>query len=74
MGIIREKIDDISYTELTQFTCARDPNHLRYYIKSYDAQNIKMIDLTEFNLNASDIKSLTVKGITQIDNVSSQLN
>jgi choloylglycine hydrolase len=73
VGDAREKIGDVTYSDKTQMTCARDPQSLKYYFRTYSDQTIKEIDLNQFDLNAKSIKSLEASGINKVLNISSQL-
>jgi choloylglycine hydrolase len=73
LGVAREKVGDMIYSDKTQLTCARDPQALKYYFKSYDDQTIKVIDLKHFDLNAKTIKSLNITGAGKAYDISSQL-
>ncbi|MGE5196738.1 MAG: linear amide C-N hydrolase [Anaerolineae bacterium] len=39
VGISRAKVENATYNDQTQFTCARDPQSLKYYFKSYNEQS-----------------------------------
>lgn len=73
VGAARSKIGNITYTDETQLTCARDPQSLKYYFKSYQNQNIKSVDLKKFDLNAKEIKLINITGASNIEDISSQL-
>jgi len=73
VGIIRTTINGVVHTDTTLATAVRDPQALRFYYKTYEDQTIKMIDLNEFDLNATSIKSLEISGNQTYLNVSAQL-
>lgn len=73
VGSAKTKVDNIIYSDQTQLTCARDPQSLTYYFRSYNDQDIKMIDLNQFDLNAKTLKSLNITGQSQAKDISSQL-
>lgn len=73
IGIARSKEGDVTYTDSTQLTCARDPESLKFYFKSYRDQTIKVIDLNQFDLNAKTIKSLDITGKSKAVDISSLL-
>jgi len=73
VGIAREKVGDVIYSDKTQLTCARDPQSLKYYFRTYNDQTIKEIDLNQFDLDAKSIKSLETTGMSKAVNISSQL-
>lgn len=57
VGIAREKKEDAIYSDYTLVTAVRDPQTLRYYFRTYDDQNIRMVDLKKFDLNSKTIKN-----------------
>lgn len=59
VGIARSKDGDVIHTDYTLMTCARDPQSLKYYFKTYEDQTIRVIDLKKFDLNAKSIKRAT---------------
>lgn len=73
VGAARSKVGDVTYSDETQITCARDPQSLKYYFRSYNDQTIKMIDLKQFDLDAKAIKSLDATGVSKAVDISSQL-
>jgi len=73
VGVTRDKVGNVVYTDKTLITCARDPQALKYYFKSYNDQTIKVVDLKQFNLDAKTIKSLNVMGVNRAEDISSQL-
>lgn len=58
VGASREVINGIIHTDFTQITCARDPQNLKYYYRTYDDQTIRVVDLKQFDLDATKIKSI----------------
>lgn len=74
VGVSKEKVGDIVYTDSTQITCVRDPQSLRYYFKTYDDQSIRMVDLKAFDPKGKEIKLAPVnQGSTPYVDVSSAL-
>lgn len=73
VGIAKDKVGDVIYSDQTQFTCARDPQSLKYYFRSYNDQAIKMIDLKQMDLEAKTIKTFPVTGDNVVANITSQL-
>lgn len=53
---------DLSSKEIennyTAFTCVKDPQTLKYYFKTYADPAIRMVDLTQFDLDISQIKRI----------------
>lgn len=72
VGAARAKEGDVVYSDSTQLTCARDPQALKYYFRTYKDQDIKFVDLNKFDLNAKDVKMLKVSGENKATDVSSQ--
>jgi choloylglycine hydrolase len=59
MGVTRQlENGEVNY-DYTLVTCARDPQTLKYYFKTYEDQTIRMIDLKKFDWNAKAIKFAT---------------
>jgi choloylglycine hydrolase len=59
--------------EKTSFTCARDPQSLKFYFRTYQDQTIQMVDLNKFDLNARKIKVLGLTSTQPIVDVSGSL-
>lgn len=74
VGVAKTKEGDVIYTDQTQITCARDPQTLKFYFRTYLDQNIKVIDLNRFNLDAKSVKSLNVTGTMAAEDISDKLN
>ncbi len=73
LGLVKDKTGDIIHSEQTQATSAIDPSSLRYYFKTYDNQELKMLDINDFDLNSKDAKLLHISGQSRATNISSQL-
>lgn len=73
IGAAKEKVGDVTYSDSTQLTCARDPQSLKYYFRSYNNQDIQYIDLNQFDLDAKDIRTLKVSGDSKATDISAQL-
>lgn len=69
-GAVRSEQGNKTVAEYTLATTVKDPQHLKYYFKTYDDQTIKMIDLNAFDLNANAIKSVTMNATQTIIDVS----
>lgn len=61
VGSTRENVSGKMITDYTMLSVARDPEHLRYYYRSYADQTIRMVDLTKFNYNGTKIRRLSTK-------------
>ena len=73
VGVAREVENGVIHTDSTLITCARDPQSLKYYFKTYEDQTIRMIDLNKFDLNAKSIKLISTTGRQPITDISSEL-
>ena len=54
-------------------TCAKDPQGLKYYFKTYQDQTIRVVDLNRFDLNAKEIKRVAATTEQVIVDASSTL-
>ena len=73
-GFSREVVEGTIYADYTQLTCARDPQTLKYYYKTYANQTIKVFDLNNFDPNSKDILVLnTNEGAQTVINVTNKL-
>ncbi len=72
-GVSREISDGVIYPDYTQLTCARDPQNLKYYYKTYNDQTIKEIDLKAFDVNAKDILILSTESTQTVKNITKDL-
>lgn len=73
VGAARSKEGDAVYCDQTQVTCARDPQTLKYYYRTYEDPTIKVIDLNAFDLDEKKVKMLPVRGTGQAIDVSKHL-
>lgn len=73
VGIARSEDNGVIHTDYTMVTCVRDPQALKFYFKTYEDQNIKVIDLKKFDFNAQKVKRLNVSGVQSIIDISSDL-
>ncbi len=73
-GFSREVVDGKIYADYTQLTCARDPQTLKYYYKTYDNQTVKEFDLKAFNGNSKEILIInTNEGNQTFDKVNTKM-
>ncbi len=73
-GFSREVVDGTIYPDYTQLTCARDPNTLKYYYKTYNNQTVKVFDLSKFDANSKDVLILdTNEGSQTVVDVTNKL-
>lgn len=65
VGVARQDQGGVVHTDYTLITVVRDPQSLKYYFKTYEDQTIRSVDLNKFDLNAKDIKSVSVNEYKQ---------
>lgn len=74
IGAARTKVGDVVYSDSTMITCARDPQSLKYFFRTYDDQTIRVVDLSTFDLKAKVLKRIkTSTGVQPAVDISSQL-
>ena len=61
------------FSDYTMLTVVRDTKNLRYYYKTYDDQNIKMLDMKKFDFNGKKILKLHTLTKQKFENVSGKL-
>ncbi|QOP45139.1 linear amide C-N hydrolase [Sulfurimonas paralvinellae] len=61
------------YSDYTMLTVVRDTKNLRFYYKTYDDQNIKMVDMKKFDFNAKKIVKLHTLTKQKFEDVSKKL-
>lgn len=64
-GFSREVVDNTIFADYTQLTCARDPQTLKYYYKTYDNQTVSEFDLNDFDATSKHIIILSTASETQ---------
>jgi len=62
VGVVRQKEQSETSYDYTLMTTVKDPQSLKYYYRSYGNQAIEFVDLTQFDLDAKQIKSLKIVG------------
>jgi len=73
-GFSREIVKGKIYADYTQLTCARDPQTLKYYYKTYDNQTVKEFDLNLFDSRSKEILILDTNAGEQVfENVNKKL-
>lgn len=70
VGVTRTMTNNKTDVEYTLATTARDPNNLKYYIRTYDNQNISMSDLNTFDWNGKELLYIKLEGATPIIDIS----
>lgn len=71
MGAVRATQNGQVTPEYTMFTVVKDPNNLNYYYRTYQNQDIDVVPLNSFDLNAKVIKRISTTGSQVITDVSS---
>jgi len=56
--------------EETQWMSVKDLTNKRFYIRTYDNTQIRMVDLNKFDLDAKEIKTIKLTGKTSIEDLS----
>ncbi len=57
-------------SDYTLWTSAADLKNLRYYIRTFENSHIRMVDLKAVDLDAKEIKTISMKGQEEIEDVS----
>ena len=65
-GFSREVVKGKIYADYTQLTCARDPQTLKYYYKTYNNQTVKEFDLASFDENSKKILIIDTEADKQV--------
>ncbi len=69
VGVIRAGTKGGFHTDRTLATVVRDPDSLRYYLRTYEDQSIKMVDLKSFDKSITTLKRLPLNSKQPIENV-----
>ena len=73
-GFSREVVAGKIYADYTQLTCARDPQELKFYYKTYENQTVSVFNLKDFDAKSKDILIINTASEEQIfDNVTNKL-
>lgn len=70
VGAVRNIQNNRINAEFTLATTVKDPQNLKYYFRIFEDQTIKMINLNAFDLNAKQIKTISMNGAQPIVDVS----
>lgn len=62
-----------THFDYTMLTSVKDPQNSRYYFKTYDNQNIRFVELKQFDLTAKKIRKTGTESTQLFINISSQL-
>jgi choloylglycine hydrolase len=58
--------------DYTLWTSASDLTNLRYYFRTFQNSRIRMVDLKKMDLDAAELKTITMAGQEVIEDVSGQ--
>ena len=72
-GFSREVVDGVIYADYTQLTCARDPNELKFYYKTYNDQTIKEFDLKAFKADSKNIVVISTESKQSVTKVNKKM-
>lgn len=70
MGSSIEKRGDTAFYDHSQWMTATDLKKQILYFKTYDNQNIKKVDMSQFDLNANAVQVIDLSGSTHFEDVS----
>ena len=70
-GAARGLEHGMEVADYTLWTSAADLKNLRYYFRTYDNSRIRMIDLKAVDFDAKEIRTISIKGGEQIEDVTS---
>lgn len=70
VGSVEEKAGNQVAYDTTLATVVKDPNSLKYYMRTFADQNIRMVDLNKFDLNAKNLQVISVAGAQTITDIS----
>lgn len=73
VGIARQVEGGVTYTDYTLVTVARDPTNLKYYFKTYEDQNVRMVDMNNFDKEGKEILTISTVGKPTYTDISKEL-
>lgn len=73
VGVARQTVDGVIYSDSTLITSVKNPQLLSYYFKTYDNQSISMVNLKKFDLDAKTIKRASTNGTERIIDITASL-
>ena len=71
-GAVRDTEGGQMHAEYTTWTSASDLKNLRYYFRTYENSRIRMIDLRAVDLDVKQIRTISMKGQEEIEDVSAK--
>jgi choloylglycine hydrolase len=57
-------------SDYTIWTCAVDLKNLRYYCRTFENSRIRMVDLKALDFDAKEIRTISIQGEEQIEDLS----
>lgn len=69
VGAVRTDANGVIHTDYTQVTSVKDPKNLRYYYRTYDDQNINVVNIKSCDLNAKAIKTVAMDDQQTVNDV-----
>jgi choloylglycine hydrolase len=73
LGSVKDRTGQAN-DEYTQWTSVSDLTGCVFYFRTYDNSRIRMVELKNFNLNASDIKTIPIKQREEFEQVTATAN
>lgn len=73
VGAVNERGHGKVYSDATWVTCVRDPQALKYFFKTFEDQDIRVVDLNKFDLNAKEVKKVITSGKQKATDISASL-
>ncbi|MGB6976146.1 MAG: choloylglycine hydrolase family protein [Gammaproteobacteria bacterium] len=70
VGAVRAMINGKIQPDYTMITAVKNPQNLGYYFKTYNNQNIRVVYLKSFDLNAKDLKTINTDDPQEIKDIS----
>ena len=71
-GAARSREHGQLVADYTLWTTAADLKNLRYYFRTFENSRIRMLDLKALDLNAQDIKTISIQGDEQVEDVTAK--
>lgn len=65
-----EEYKGTKFFENTQWTCVIDLKKQLLYFNTFNGRDIKMVDMSKFDLNAKDIKAIDIEADTNVQDIS----
>ena len=69
-GAVRGVEGGQTVAEYTLWTAAADLKNRRYYFRTFDNSRIRMVDLTKVNFDVPEIRTISMQGAEQVEDVS----